>query len=158
MTIDNSKTIIRLRLNVFIATVLFIAYLFFAYFEKNLKFPLFGLSDTQFTLILVAIYLIIAFYPMIFSYNFIYFSDDGPAVVVRYYSVGLLKGKKRSIEIDKSRFIAYKISGSFLNRKIALIQRLDKRDAMYPPVSISSLTAKERGKLYFMLDKYCKST
>ncbi|MEZ5001198.1 MAG: hypothetical protein R2744_10230 [Bacteroidales bacterium] len=79
MTIDNGKTIIRLRLNLFIATVLFIVYLFFAYFGKSLKFPVFGLTDTELSLILVFIYLFIAFYPMLLGYNYIYFSDDGPA-------------------------------------------------------------------------------
>lgn len=157
MTIDNGKTIIRLRLNLFIATVLFIAYLFFAYFDKSLRFPLWGLNDTQFTLILVGIYLLLAFYPMILGYNFIYFSDDGPSILFRYYSVGLIKGKKRSIEIDKGRFTGYHISGFFLNRKIALSQRLDRRDATYPPVNITSLSKTERSRLCTMLDNYHSS-
>ena len=152
MTIDNSKTIIRLRLNLFIATVLFIVYLFFAYFGKSLKFPVLGLTDTQLSLILVAIYLFIALYPMLFGYNFIYFSDDGPSVVLRYYSVGILKGKKKSIEIEKSRFAGYRKSGFFLSQKISLVERHMRREATYPPVNITSLNSKERKKLFTMLD------
>lgn len=158
MTIDNGKTIIRLRLNVFIATVLFIIYLFFAYFGKSIRFPLFGFTDTQITLALVAIYLFVAFYPMIFRFNYIYFSDDGPAIILRYYSVGLVKGKKRSIEIEKSRFTGFKKSGSLFLSKIELIQKLDKRDAVYPPVYLTSLKKSEKKSLYEMLSRYTQGT
>jgi len=157
MTIDNGKTIIRLRLNVFIATVLFIIYLFFAYFGKSLKFPLFGLTDTQCTLILIGIYLIVAFYPLFLRYNYIYFSDDGPSILLRYYTVGLIKGKKRSIEIPKKSFMGYRSSGFFFTKRIALIQKLDKRTAVYPDVYITSLSSSERSKLYNMLDNYAPS-
>ena len=154
MTVDNGKTIIRLRLNVFIATVLFIVYLFFAYFGRNLKFPIFGLTDTELSLIILALYLVIAFYPVILGYKYIYYSDDGPSIILRYYSVGLIKGAQRSIEIDKSRFAGYRKSGGYFSRKIALIQKLDKRTAVYPGVSLTSLSTAEMNRLYKMLDKY----
>lgn len=154
MTFENGKTIIRLRINVFIATILFIVYLFFAYFGKSINFPVFGLSDTELSLILVAIYLIIAFYPMILGYNYIYLSDDGPSIILRYYSVGLFKGKKRSIEIAKKSFVGYKRERFLITEKISLIQRLDLRDATYPPVSITSLFNSERQKIFATLDKY----
>jgi hypothetical protein len=152
MTIDNSKTIIRLRLNVFIATVIFIVYLYFAYFGRNIKFPLAGFTDTQVSLVLLLIYVFIAIYPMIFNYNYIYFSDDGPSVLLRYYSVGILKGKKKSIEINKERFIGYRISKTLFSRSISLVQKIDRREAIFPPVSITSLNKSERRKLIDMLD------
>ncbi|MCA1756107.1 MAG: hypothetical protein LC649_01440 [Bacteroidales bacterium] len=157
MTLDNGKTIIRLRLNLLIATVVFIIYLFFAYFErfdKQIKFPIFGLSDTASTLILVAIYLLVALYPMIFNYNFIYFSDDGPSVVLRFYSVGITKGTRKSIEIEKQRFVGYVKKSGLISSSVALIERVDRRDATYPPVSLTSLTRNERKKLFTMLDRY----
>jgi hypothetical protein len=154
MTIDNGKTIIRLRLNVFIATVLFIIYLFFAYFGKNLKFPILGMTDTEVTLILIGIYILVAVYPMILGYNYIYFSDDGPSIILRYYSVGVLKGKKRAIEIPKNTFAGYKRSDKLFIEKVALVQKLDRRNAVYPFVNITSLNGKEKTRLYAMLNKY----
>ena len=154
MTLDNSKTIIQLRINLLIATVIFIIYLFFAYFEKKIRFPLVGLSETDATLILVGIYLLVAFYPMIFRYNYIYFSDDGPSVVIRFYSIGIIKGARKSIEIEKKRFLGYKKNESIVRRSVSLIERADRREAIYPPVSITFLSKKERTKLYTMLDRY----
>jgi hypothetical protein len=157
MTLDNGKTIIRLRLNLLIASVIFIIYIFFAYFErfdKQIKFPVLGLSDTASTLILVAIYLLVAIYPMIFKYNYIYFSDDGPSVVLRFYSVGISKGKRKSIEIEKQRFAGYIKKGGLFSSSVALIERVDRREATYPPVSLTALTGKERKKLYSMLERY----
>lgn len=154
MTLDNGKTIIQLRLNLLIATVIFIIYLFFAYFEKKIRFPLLGLSETDATLILVGIYLFLAFYPMIFKYNYIYFSDDGPSVVLRFYSIGIIKGARKSIEIEKKRFLGYKKKESLVSRSVSLIERADRREAIYPPVSITSLNKKERTKLFTMLDRY----
>ncbi|TFH38891.1 MAG: hypothetical protein E4G95_02530 [Bacteroidia bacterium] len=154
MTIDNGKTIIRLRLNVFIATVLFIIYLYFAYYGRGLKFPLLGFTATQLSLILLGIYFLVAFYPMILGYNYLYFSDDGPSIVLRYYSAGIIKGRKNSIEIPRKTFVGYKISGNLFSKKIALIQRLDRRDAVYPPINITSLNSDERKRLFAMLDKY----
>lgn len=154
MTLDNGKTIIRLRLNLLIATVVFIIYLFFAYFEKQIKFPVLGLSVTDATLILVAIYLLVALYPMIFKYNYIYFSDDGPSVVLRFYSVGITKGTRKSIEIEKQRFVGYVKKEGLFSSSVALMERVDRREATYPPVSLTSLTGKERKKLFTMLDRY----
>lgn len=154
MTLDNGKTIIRLRIRLFIATILFTIYLFFAHFEKKISFPLLGLSETNATLILIGVLLLIAFYPMIFRYNYIYFSDDSPSIVIRFYSVGIMKGVKKSIEIDKKRFLGYKKRETLVSQSVSLIERADRREATYPPISITSLNKTEKAKLFTMLDRY----
>ena len=55
MTFDNSKTIISLRIKLFGATVLLLAFIVLTYIAKMIKFPLLGMSDTTWTLILVGI-------------------------------------------------------------------------------------------------------
>ena len=153
MTLDNGKTIIRLRLNLLIAIVIFIVYLFFA-FEKHINFPVLGLSETEATLILIGLLILVALYPMILKYNYIYFSDDGPSILIRFYSVGIMKGAKKSIEIEKKRFLGYKRKEGLISQSISLIERADRREAIYPPVSITSLNKKERTKLFTTLDQY----
>ena len=63
MTFDNSKTIINIRIKLFGATLLFLAYIILTYVAKMIKYPLLGMSDTFWTLILVGLYLVILFYP-----------------------------------------------------------------------------------------------
>ena len=55
MTFDNSKTIISLRIKLFAVTVIFIAYLILAYAAEIIKFPLLGMSDTVWTIILTSL-------------------------------------------------------------------------------------------------------
>jgi len=113
MTFDNSKTIIGVRIKLFAATVLFLAYVALAYAAKLIKFPLLGLSDTVWTLILVAIYLIIVFIPMILNYQFVFFSDEEEKIVFRYFTAGIVGGKKNSVEINKSAFKGYKTESKY---------------------------------------------
>lgn len=156
MTFDNGKTIISLRLRVFIATVLFVVYLFFSYFEKIIKFPIAGYSFTAWTLLLTGIYLTIAFYPLLFNYKYIYFSDDGPSIIFRFYSVGIIQGKKNLIEIPKRDFEGYmfnRILGGIFT-SITLKQRIDLKTSKYPPIHLSSLTRSELKKLKSALEKY----
>ena len=107
MTFDNSKQIINLRIKLFVATVLFLAYVALTYVAKIIKFPFLGLSDTAWTLILVAVYLVIAFLPMLLNYQYVYYSDDNDNIVVRYFTAGIIGGKKNSIEINKTTFAGF---------------------------------------------------
>lgn len=156
MTFDNGKTIIALRLRVFIATILLIVYLFLVYLENIIKFPVAGFSDTFWTLLVIGIYLILSFYPILFNYKYIYFSEDGPSIIFRFYSVGILKGKKNSVEIPKRDFAGYRFNrviGGFFT-SITLQRRIDNKTAIYPPIHLSSLTRAELEKIKSALEKY----
>jgi len=156
MTFDNSKTIIGVRIKLFAATVLFLVYVALVYAAKLIKFPLFGLSDTAWTLILVAIYLVVAFLPMVLNYQFVFFSDEGEKLVFRYFTAGIVGGKKNSVEISKRTFAGYKTeSGLFgLVRSIILLQQMGQGVAKYPPIYITALSKEQRARLYASLNAY----
>ena len=113
MTFDNSKTIISLRIKLFGATVALMAYLAVAYIIKLVKFPLLGISDTIWTIIFVGIWVILAFMPIVLNYQFVSYSDDGDYIVFRYFTSGIVGGKKNSVEINKTTFSGYKVETSF---------------------------------------------
>ena len=156
MTFDNSRTIISLRIKLFGATVIFLAYVILTYVAKIIDYPLLGMSDTAWTLILVAIYLVIAFFPMFLSYQYIYFSDDEEKIVFRYFTAGIVGGRKNSVEIDKSTFSGYKIESEYfgLIKSIILYQKVQEGVAKYPPVYISALSKEEIAKLVRSLKTY----
>jgi nitrogen fixation/metabolism regulation signal transduction histidine kinase len=156
MTFDNSRTIISLRIKLFGATIVFLAYIVLTYVAKMIKYPLLGMSDTAWTLILVGIYLLVAFLPMFLNYQFIYFSDDGENIVFRYFTAGVVGGKKNSVEINKKTFSGYKIESKLfgLIQSITLFQRFKEGVAKYPPVYISALTREERDKVLRSLNLY----
>jgi hypothetical protein len=153
MTFDNSKQIISFRIKLFVATVLFLVYVALAYVAKLIKFPILGLSDTAWTLILVIIYLIIAFVPMFLNYQYVYFSDEGEALIFRYFNAGIVGGKKNSIEISKKTFAGYKTESRYLGLMLSLVlfQHVGQRIAKYPPVHISALNKDQRNKVIYSL-------
>jgi hypothetical protein len=156
MTFDNSRFIISLRIKLFAATIIFLAYIILAYVAEVIKFPLFSMSDTAWTIFLVAIYIVVAFLPMFLNYQFISYSDEGEKIIFRYFSAGMVGGKKNSIEIYKNLFSGYKIESRFFGRiqSIILFQKFKEGVAKYPPVYISALTGNERVKLIRSLDSY----
>lgn len=156
MTFDNSKTIISLRIKLFGATVVLLAYLAMAYVIRMIKFPLLSMDDTFWTVILSTIWLILAFMPMVLNYQFISYSDEGDYIVFRYFTAGIVGGKKNSVEINKTSFRGYKTETRFfgLIQSIILFQKIQKEIAKYPPVYISALTREEKEKVIKSLNLY----
>jgi hypothetical protein len=159
MTFDNSRTIISLRIKLFGATVVLLAYLALTYVAKLIKYPFLGMSDTSWTLILVGVWFLIAFMPMFLNYQFIFFSEDSEKIIFRYFSAGLVGGRKNSVEIDKKSFSGYKIETRFfgLIQSISLFQKFQEGVAKYPPVYISALSREDRAKVIKSLSLYSQS-
>jgi hypothetical protein len=156
MTFDNSRTIISLRIKFLGATIFLLAYIVLTYAAKMIKYPLLGMSDSVWTLILVTIYLVIVFLPMFLNYQFFSYSDDGEKIVVRYFSTGMVGGKKNSVEIAKKTFSGYETESRFfgLIQSITLFQQYKEGVAKYPPIYISSLTREEKAKVFRSLNFY----
>lgn len=156
MTFDNSKTIISLRIKLFGVTVLFLSFIVLTYIAGIIKYPLLGMSETVWTLFLAALYLIYAFMPIYLNYQYVYFSDEGEAIIFRYFNAGIVGGRKNSIEINKRTFSGYstekKMGG--LIRSITLFQKIGDGIAKYPPVYISALSKEERTKMFRTLNQY----
>jgi hypothetical protein len=156
MTFDNSKTIISLRIKLFGATVVLLAYLAITYIGKLIKFPFLGMSDTVWTIILIGIWVFLAFMPMFLNYQFFSYSDDGDYLIFRYFTAGIVGGKKNSVEINKTTFSGYKVESRFFGfiQRIILFQKVQGGVANYPPVYISSLTREEKTKVIKSLNLY----
>ena len=153
MTLDNSKALISLRIRLFVQTVLLIALIILIYFVKIIDFPLLGLNETAWTLIILSVYFILAFYPMVLNYQYIYFSDEDDKIIFRYFMAGIVGGRKNSVEISKESYAGYRVEKRFLglDRSIILFQHLPKGLAQYPPVHISILSKKERARILHSL-------
>ncbi len=154
MTFDNGKSIISLRIKLFAVNVIFIAYIILTYFAELIRYPVLGLSDREWTMILAPIYLFLVFLPVILNYQYIRFSDDGDFIVFRYFTSGIFGGRKNSVEINKATFTGYKIEKSYLGlrQNLILYQKFKEGVAQYPPIYISILTKKEKSKIFRSLD------
>jgi hypothetical protein len=156
MTFDNSKTIISIRIKLFGATVIILAFIVLTYIAKMIKYPLLGMSDTAWTLILLGIYFAYALFPLFLNYQYIYYSDEGENIVIRYFTSGIIRGGKNSIEINKKSLSGYKTESRVfgLIQSITFYQKFQEGIAKYPPVYISALSKEERSKILRSLNKY----
>ena len=156
MKLDNSKTIISFRIRLFAVTVLFLAYIIMSYAAKFFKLTLFGMSDTFWTILFAAIWLFIALIPMILNYQYVNYSDEGDTIIFRYFTSGLVGGKKNSVEIDKRTFAGYKSEKKLFGLiwSVTLYQNFKEGVAKYPPIYISALNKEERSKIFRSLNLY----
>jgi hypothetical protein len=114
------------------------------------------MSDTVWTIILIGIWVFLAFMPMFLNYQFFSYSDDGDYLIFRYFTAGIVGGKKNSVEINKTTFSGYKVESRFFGfiQRIILFQKVQGGVANYPPVYISSLTREEKAKVIKSLNLY----
>jgi len=159
MIVENSKSIISLRIKLFAVTILFIVYIILAYFAKIIKFPLLGLNETWWTLIVTFLYFCYLVYPMVLNYQYIYYSDEDDKIVFRYFIAGIIGGRKNAIEIHKSQYAGYRREKKFfgLIQSVILFQYVKGGIAKYPPVYISLLNSEERSRVLYSLYKHAPS-
>jgi len=156
MTLDNGKKIVSLRLTGFIATVVYVLYIFLAYFPKVFRNIMTEKSLTILTVAVTVVYLLLLLRPVIMKYMYLFFSADERRITLRWYKPGLMPGESKSIEIPVERFAGYEINEKYqgLHSYLILYQQVQGRKAAYPPVSISALTRKQREDVVATLKNY----
>jgi len=149
MILNNSKSVISLKIIRRASIIIFLAYLVLVYAARIIRFPLLGIDKTTLTIVVSAIFLMIMIIPEILNYQYIYFSDEGESIIFRYYSAGLITGKKNSVEINKRTFSGFTIDKKFfgLVERITLYQRLREGIAKYPPIFLSALKRADKARI-----------
>jgi len=156
MTLDNGKKIVALRLIGFISTLVYVLYIFLAYFERVFRNVMSDSSVTIVTASVTVVYMIALFWPALMKYRYIYFSSDERNITLRWYKTGLMPGDSKSIEIPAGKFAGYEITSKVmgLHHHLILYQQIQGKKAAYSPVSISALSAKQRAIIAEALKNY----
>jgi len=160
MTLDNGKNIVKLRLIGFISTLIYVLYVFLAYFPRIFRNVLTEKNVTIITVAVTFIFLIFLFWPVLMRYRYIWFSADERTISLRWYKIGLMTGESKSIEIQTDRFAGYDIKkkGFGLYHYLTLYQHVQGRKASYSPVSITALSKTQRSKIVDALNVYISAT
>lgn len=156
MTIDNGQKIVAIRLIGFIATVIYVLYVFMAYFPKIFQNIMSENNVHIMTAAITVIYLLLIFYPVIMKFRYIYFSADERGITLRWYKTGLIPGDSKSVEIPALQFAGYEITTGMMGmyHYLTLYQRVQGQKAAYSPVSITALSASQRAKIEEVLKTY----
>ncbi|MFN2313727.1 MAG: hypothetical protein ABR531_04680 [Bacteroidales bacterium] len=159
MTLDNGKKILLLRLIGFIFTLVYVLYIFLAYFERVFRNSMNEASVTIMTVVVTVAYLISLSWPALMKYRYIYFSSDERNITLRWYKTGLMPGESNSIEIPTGKFAGFEITTTAmgLHHYLTLFQHIQGKKAAYNPVSITALSKKQRTRIAEALSIY-KST
>jgi hypothetical protein len=156
MTLDNGQKIVAFRLIGFISTVVYVLYIFLAYFPKIFRNIMAENTLHIITAVITLIYLVFLFWPAIMKFRYIYFSADERGITLRWYKTGLMPGDSKSIEIPADRFAGYQITSGMMGmyHYLTLYQRVQGQKAAYSPVSITALSAKQKAKVTEALNSY----
>ena len=156
MTIDNGQKIVAIRLIGFIATVIYVLYVFMALFPKIFQNIMSENNVYIMTAAITLIYLLLIFYPAIMKFRYIYFSADERGITLRWYKTGLIPGDSKSVEIPALQFAGYEITTGMMgmHHYLTLYQRVQGQKAAYSPVSITALSADQRAKIEEVLKTY----
>jgi hypothetical protein len=156
MTIDLKRTVIKTQLRRFITLIVFAAIIIFILLMGDATIKYFGLTKYQWAIVIAALYFGSSLTESFLDFNYIYYSDYGDTLVLRYFSMGFFNNRKNSIQIPKEFFKGYKLYEKFGGIKmiICLYQDFNGKEAKYPPVNISALTKEERISLLNSLDRY----
>jgi hypothetical protein len=156
MTLDNGKRIVMFRLIGFISTVVYVLYIFIAYFARVFRNVMPVNHVHIITSVITLAYLIILFWPAIMRYTYIYFSADERGITFRWYKTGLIPGEGKSIEISADKFAGYELTrrNMGLHHYLILYQKIQGQKAAYNPVSITALSKRQRASLAETLKNY----
>jgi hypothetical protein len=156
MTIDNGKKIVLLRLIGFITTLVYVLYIFLAYFPKIFRHAMSETSVNIMTAVVTAAFLLVLLWPAIMKYRYIWFSADERSITLRWYKTGVMPGESKSIEIPTGRFAGFEMTKKALglHHYLTLFQQVQGRRAAYSPVSITALSTKQRKAIADTLSNY----
>lgn len=93
-------------------------------------------------IITAGLYALISLWFMLQQHHYVYFSDEGDRIILRFYPLGALNRKKSSIEIPKKQLVKYELE-PFLSgqqHRLVLYQNFRNKVSRYPAVSLSALS------------------
>jgi hypothetical protein len=155
MEIDIQRTILKKNLRAFIIAIIFVVFITLLLITYIYEDQLFGLTKYHLAILFASVYVIYMLFNTLRQFHYIYFSDAGERIVLRYFPMGAFTYKKNAIEIGKNEFIGYEITKQLFGfrEKLILKARTGKGVAKYPAVSITALNKKEKESLIQALDR-----
>lgn len=159
MVFDNRKTTVRIymrkMITAIVAVILLMLILVSGWFENALL----GVLKYQWVILVATVYLILTVISGLRKLNFFYFSDEGDRILIRYHPIHPLVQTKNAVQIPKTGLAGYELRVSHLGLRkvIVLRQHVRGKVATYPPISITSLNARETELLTACMDRYVRA-
>ena len=156
MHFDNRQTVLDLNKRKYLILLGYFTLIGIIFFSGLFDQPVLNLSKGTYVIAFTVLYSIYLIYTYIMNFNFFSFSDDGDKLVFKYVSMRPFDSEKKAIKINKTEFGGYEFEKSFFDLKEELILKIktNKGLANYPPISISSLSVKQKKLLKAALNQF----
>lgn len=151
MTFDNKTKAIKLRFSSFLLTITTIVIILIIVYT-NVADPLIdaGISKNILITIVILLFLAIGIWRYMLDLHYIYFSDKGHQIILRYSSLRPFTSSKNAIVFDKEQFEGFELKRYIFGLKPYLILSVNNnfnKKVKFPPVSLSGLNKKQRNAL-----------
>ena len=158
MIIDIKRTVLKKKIRSFYSTLFFLTIIGVLLATNIYSNEIAGIDKYEFSILLACIYILIVLFNVIRNYHYIYYSDEGDRLILRYFSFSFWTQKKSSIEMSKNELEGFQVSQQFfgLRENLLLYQKTKDGTAKYPPVSITALSGSEKKELLDSLSIYSK--
>jgi len=158
MKLDNLNELMRLKKIFYFSAFVFIALITLSVMTDLFYNYIIPVNKTYLAIFFGLLFVLFLVYRNLMKYNFIYVSDEGAIINIRFYRMEAINQKHSSIEIPKTMLIKYEIVKKFfkLRKEIIIYQQVKNRIAKYPPLSISALNNNQITQLCQTLDLYAQ--
>ena len=156
MKVENENTVVRIQVLKTLFAIVVLSLIGVLY-TTNIEFyslKYLGLSNQGISLILIVIYLLFYFFHLAIKTSYLYFSDDGFKIIIRFYPLKPINPKKSAYEIPKNQFYKYTFKKSFFREEVTVYQKIGTNISKYPPFSLKGLNQEQKAMLFLSLKKY----
>ncbi len=158
MKLDNRSNTYKVWFRKFLSTVVLMLLLILVGYTDYFKTPVLGVDKTWYLVVIGIFYIGLSMVNFLVKPNFVFFSDNGDKIVLRYYPMRIFNQKKNSIEIPKNSLVSWEIKKFLFGtcEMLFLSGRFKTGIAKYPGVSLSAVNRKDREKIKSALEVYVK--
>jgi hypothetical protein len=156
MKIDNVNTVVRIQVLKALFAIIVLSMVGILYTTNIEPYSLkyLGLSNLGICLINISAYFIFYFYHLAVKTSYLFFSDDGYKIIIRFYPLKPINPKKSSVEIPKNQFYKYTFKKTILREEVVVYQKNGNQISKYPPFSLKGLKKEQKANLFLALNKY----
>lgn len=154
MKFDNEDTIFGIHTVKLLTAIVVVIYLILmfttnlpAFIENHIK-----IGRGWAIAIVVLAYFLFYLYFIAKGTAYISYNDEGNRIIIRTFKIKPFNSPKMSFEIAKNELLKYSINKQFLKDELNLYVKKQNQISKYPPISIISITKKQRDMLVKALD------
>lgn len=156
MQIDNKKGTYSIWLQKFAITITMFPLIIVSSFSDFFQNPFLGFERVFWIILFCLLYLSVIIYHRIKNPHYVFYSDNGDKLVLRFYPIKAFNQKKSSIIIPKKKFVKYEVLGKGMSEKLIVYGIFKNGIGKYPEIPVNTIPKLDKARIYKSLNQYIK--